>query len=69
MEEMHGLWCKVAVQMLIKITDTEGVIKFKHAEKRAYIAKMCSNNVQDPSNKRGTQRLIDKGESTSLLPG
>ena len=37
-EEMHRLWCKAAVQMLKIVTDTEGLMKFKQAEKRAHIA-------------------------------
>ena len=32
-EEMHRIWSNAAVQTLRTITETEGLMKFKHAEK------------------------------------
>ena len=53
-EEMHRLWCNAAVKMLRTIMQTEGLVKLKHAEKRAYIAKMREKKVQCPANTEGT---------------
>ena len=50
---MHRLWCKATVQMLKAITETEGLMKFKHAEKRAHIAKISNRKAQSPANQEG----------------
>ena len=52
-EEMHRLWCKAAVHMLKIVTDTEGLMKFKQAEKRTYTANMSSKKGQGPANQEG----------------
>ena len=39
--------------MLKAITKTEEQMKYKHAEKRAQVAKMCEKKVQSPTNKEG----------------
>ena len=50
---MHKISCTAIVAMLKAITETEGLMKYKHAGKRAQVANMCEKKVQSPTNKEG----------------
>ena len=63
---MHRLWCKVAVQTLRQITDTEGLIEFKQAEQRAVITKSCCKKVQCLSNMEGTPAIVRQRRMNKL---
>ena len=51
-ERMHNIWCIASVETLKAVTETEGLMKYKHAEKRTQVANMCGKKSAMPYKQR-----------------